>query len=110
MKKRHFYSHIVETSSISLSLGEMDLTPKERKELIHLAEITMHKTIMDLVLSHLSEEDKRQFLLHVANNHHERVWNLLKEKIDNIEEKIEKAAHDMKKQLHKDVEEAKRKG
>lgn len=110
MKKKHFYTHLVETSSISLALGDIDLTPEERKELITLVEVNMHKTIMDLVLSQLSEEDKKQFLLHVAHDHHERIWNLLKEKTDNIEEKIQKAAVDLQQQLHKDIVEAKGKG
>ena len=109
MKKRHFYSHIIETSSVSLALGDMDLTPAERKELINLVEINLHTTIVNLVLSQLSEEDKKQFLIHLHNDHHERIWNLLKEKVNNIEEKIEKAAQDLKKQFHKDIEEAKRK-
>lgn len=110
MKKKHFYTHLVETSSISLALGDIDLMPEERKELITLVEVNMHKTIMNLVLSELSEEDKKQFLLHVAHDYHERVWNLLKEKTDNIEEKIQKAAIDLQKQLHKDIEEVKGKG
>jgi len=109
MKKKHFYSHIVETSSISLSLGDMDLLQQERKDLLTLVEINMHKTIMDLVLSHLSAEDKKAFLLHVANDHHERIWNLLKEKTENIEEKIQKAANDLQKNLHKDIADAKKK-
>lgn len=109
MKTKHFYSHIVETSSISLSLGDMDLTPSERKELIELVNLNMHKSIMDLVLSHLSGEDKKQFLLHVSNDHHERIWDLLRKKIQNIEEKIEKVAVELKKEFHKDIEEAKKK-
>lgn len=107
MKKKHFYSHIVETSSISLSLGDMDLTPNERKELITLVEANMHKTIIDIVLSHLSQDDKKAFLLHLSLDHHESIWNLLKVKIVGIEEKIKKAAHDLKKQLHKDIEDSK---
>jgi hypothetical protein len=63
MQKKQFYSHIVETSSISLTLADMELTSDERKELIGLVELNLHKTILDLVLSELSEEDKKQFLL-----------------------------------------------
>jgi hypothetical protein len=51
MKKKYFYSHIIETSSISLALGEMDLTPQERKHLITLVEANIHQTIVDLILS-----------------------------------------------------------
>ncbi|MBP9719028.1 MAG: hypothetical protein KBD46_01030 [Candidatus Levybacteria bacterium] len=109
MSKKHFYSHIVETSSISLSLGDMELTPTERKELIELVEMNIHKTILDLVLSHLSEEDKKQFLLHLHEDHHESIWNILNKRIDNIEEKIQEVATELKKQFAKDIAEAKKK-
>ncbi len=109
MQKKHFYSDIVETSSLSLALGNLDLTLDERKELIGLVEINLHKIIMDLVLSELSEDDKKQFLLHIASDHHEKTWHLLKTKIDHIEEKIQKAAKDLEKQLHEDIKEAKKK-
>jgi hypothetical protein len=107
MKKKYFYSHIIETSSISLALGEMDLTPQERKHLITLVEANIHQTIVDLILSNLSEDDKKKFLDHMTHDHHEKTWNLLKAKIDSIEGKIQKASEDVKEQLHKDIKEAK---
>lgn len=109
MQKKQFYSHIVETSSISLTLADMELTSDERKELIGLVELNLHKTILDLVLSELSEEDKKQFLLHMHHDHHEKIWHLLKTKVDHIEEKIQNAAKVLEKQLHEDIKEAKKK-
>ena len=106
MKRKHFYTHIIDTSILSLELGEMDMTSEERLHLLSLVESSIHQTILDLVLSELSEEDKKQFLMHVASSDHDKIWKFLKEKTKNIEEKIKKAAEDLKKELHKDIKEA----
>lgn len=108
--KKYFYSHIVETSSISLSLGNMDLSQEERLDLLALADKNLHHTILDTVLSELSEEDKKLFLTHVASDDHDRVWELLNKKTKNIEEKIKQIAEEIKKELHWDIQEASAKG
>ena len=64
MKKKHFYTHIIDTSTLSLELGDMDLTPEERMHLVSLMDSNIHHTVLDLVLSELSESDKKIFLLH----------------------------------------------
>lgn len=110
MSKKHFYTHIIDTSSLSLELGEMDLSTEERMHLISLVESNIHQTILDLVLSELSEDDKKIFLMHVVSSNHDKVWKILKEKTKNIEEKIKKAADDLKKELHKDIKETKSSG
>ena len=107
--KKHFYSHLIETSEISLALGDMELSKEERLHLLSLVESNLHHLILDVVLSELSEEDKKVFLEHVATNSHDKVWELLNEKAENIEEKIKKAAQDLKKELYTDIQEAKEK-
>ena len=71
--KKHFYSHVVETSSISLALAEMEMNNTERKHLIDLVEANLHQSILDAVLSELSEKDKQEFhnriLLHHEGRH-----------------------------------------
>ena len=52
--KKHFYTHIIDTSTLSLELGEMDLTSEERIHLFSLIDANIHHTILDLVLSELS--------------------------------------------------------
>jgi|SRR3989344_1854784 len=106
MIKKHFYTHIIDTSTLSLELGEMDMASDERLHLLSLVESNIHQTILDLVLSELSEKDKRTFLMHVASSSHDKIWKFLKVKTKNIEEKIKKAADDLKKELHKDINEA----
>jgi hypothetical protein len=109
MRKKYFYSRIVDTSTLSLELGNMDLTPKERLHLISLIDSNIHHEILNLILSELSPTDKKTFLTHLASENHDKVWKLLRDKVDNIEEKIKKTAEDLKKELHKDIEELKAK-
>lgn len=107
---KHFYSHVVETSSISIAIGDMDLSQEERVHLLSLVEENLHHTILDTVLSELSETDKRIFLTHVVSNDHDKVWELLNKKIENIEEKIKKVVEELETELHKDIHEASIKG
>lgn len=103
--KKYFYTHIIDTSSLSLELGNMNLTPKERLHLISLIDSNIHHEILDLILSELNPEDKKTFLSHLASEDHDKIWKLLNSKVDNIEEKIKKTAEDIKKELHKDIKE-----
>jgi len=109
MRKKYFYTHIIDTSILSLELGEMDLTPSERIHLISLIDSNIHHAILDLILSELNPLDKKTFLAHLASENHNKIWKLLNEKVENIEEKIKKTAEDLKKELHKDIEGIKQK-
>lgn len=104
---KHFYSHLIDTESLVVELDKMGFSQKERVSLIALIDSNMHHAVLDLILSELSEEDKKVFLTHVANEQHDKVWELLNNKVDNIEEKIIKAAKDLKDELYKDIEETK---
>ena len=104
--KKHFYSHIIDTSILSLELGDMDLNQAQRLELIALIDSNLHQVVLDAVLSELSEEDKKTFLKYLHANDHEKIWQHLRSKVENIEEKIKKTAEDLKKELHKDIKEA----
>ena len=107
--KKHFYSHVVETASISLALADIEMSNTERRHLIELVEANLHQSILDAVLSELSEKDKQEFIELYAQGDDEKVWKLLNNRVDNIEDKIKKTAHELKKELHKDIEESKKK-
>lgn len=105
--KKYFYSHLVDTSSISLALGDVELTQEERVHLISLVESSLHHAVLDTILSELSEADKEEFVKQLADGDDERIWKFLNKRIDNIEEKIKVTAEDLKKELHKDIKETK---
>ena len=61
-KTKHFYSHLVETTDITIELAEMDLSPNERIHLISLVDANIHSVVVSKVLQNLEEEDKKIFL------------------------------------------------
>lgn len=105
---KHFYSHLVTTDSLMLALESLELAEDEREHLKKLIESTLHQAIVDAILSELSEEDKLAFLTHLAHEDEGKTWELLQDKIDSIEDKIKKAADDMAREIHQDIEETKR--
>lgn len=102
-----FYSHLIEVDSIILELDQMDLSDKERLHLANLIDSSMHHSILDAILSELSQSDKRVFMQHLNEGNHDKIWKFLNGKVDGVEEKIKKAADDLKIELHKDLKEAK---
>lgn len=103
-----FYTHLVDIESVIANLDELDLKPEQKIHLTALIDSAFHSTILDLVLSQLQEEDKKAFVGHLTRNEHENIWKLLNDRIDNIEEKIKKVAEDLKKELHQDLDHAKK--
>jgi len=108
MKKKHFYSHLVEFNSLHIELSKLDLSDEQEEHLKELIDSSTHHAILDAILSELSEEDKVIFLEYLAADQHMKVWEHLLNNVDNIEEKIKKVAEDLKKELHKDIEEVKK--
>lgn len=105
----HFYSHIIEIESVLVSLDELELSAEQKKQLAALVDSTIHQTILDVILSKLSEEDKRVFLNQLQQNPKDKkLMEFLGDKIANIEAEIKKAAKDLKNQLHEDLKEAKK--
>ncbi len=107
MKKNHFYSHIIEFQTIHIDLDNLNLEHDEKHELLDLAESAIHHAVLDTVLSELTEEDKRNFLKHMHEEDHSKVWKFLSEKIDDAEDKIVKTIRTLKKELHDDIKESK---
>ncbi|MSU25678.1 MAG: hypothetical protein EXS44_00235 [Candidatus Levybacteria bacterium] len=104
---KHFYSHIVDMEYLIDALEDFGLNKDELNSLTKLANDNLHHTILDLILSELSENDKKTFLLHFSNDNHEDIWNLLFIKVEKIEEKIRKAADEVRRELHEDIKKLK---
>lgn len=105
----YFYSHLIEIETVTAKLDELDLTDEQRARLATLVDATLHHTILDLILSKLSSVDKKAFTARLQEDYKDRkLLEFLKSKIDNIEEEIQKAAEKVKRELHEDMEEAKK--
>lgn len=105
---QRFYSHLIEVESLIIELDKMDLTEEQKISLANLIDSSLHNTILDAILSEITEDDKRVFLGHLNKDEHDKIWEFLLERIDNIEDKIKKVAEDLKDQLHKDIRRAKK--
>ncbi|MFW5703598.1 MAG: hypothetical protein ACOCXQ_02080 [Patescibacteria group bacterium] len=105
--KDTFYNHIVTTHTVHHALHNVSLEPHEKHELVTLVETHVHYVVLDTVLSELEESDKKQFLSHVHQKKHDKVWELLNARIDQIEDKILTAVQSLIEELHRDIEEAK---
>lgn len=104
---QYFYSHLIETQSLIVALNELELSEEEKVHLVGIIDSSLHHAILDAVLSELSEKDKKTFLEHMTEEDNEKIWKFLNSKIEHIEEKIKKAAEDLKQELHKDIKETK---
>ena len=104
-----FYSHLIEIEPIIIELDQLGLSSEQKLHLAHLIDSSLHHIILGVILSELSNHDKKTFLNHLRENHHSEIWQFLNDKVDNIEELIKKAVDDLKLQLHQDLKEASRK-
>lgn len=100
---KYFYSHIIETESLTIAINDLAVSDSEKAHLIALVDSSLHHTVLDAILSELSEIDKKTFLRHMVEDDHDKIWKHLNEKVDGIEEKIKKAAHNLREQLHEDI-------
>lgn len=99
----HFFSHLVEIQSIELAIDDLSMEASEKEEIKKLIHENIYHTVLDAVLSELSEDDKKIFLTHLVSEDNEKIWEFVNSKVENIEEKIKKAAEDIKNELHKDI-------
>ena len=91
-----------------VELDKLNLSEEEKIHLTQLIDSSLHHTILEAILSQLPEEDKKVFLKHLHEGSHNQIWKFLNEKVDNIEDKIKKAAKNLIDELHKDIKEAKK--
>lgn len=107
----YFYSHLVEIESVTLALDELNLSDSQKKHLASLIDSTIHHTILDIIFSKLSEEDKEMLMNKIKNDPEDKeIMKILNEKIKDIEIEIKEAVSKLKKELHEDMEGVKKHG
>lgn len=103
-----FYTKIVRKDILIEELETLTLNSEEKMHLSALIDSSLHHAILDEVLSNLSDDDKKLFLKMLSEEKdHEKVLEFLKEKIEDIEAKIQKVSDQLIKAMHEDVKEAK---
>lgn len=104
--KTFFYSHLIEIESLIVEFDNLELSKEQKTHLADLIDSSLHHTVLDAVLSQLSPEDKRVFLIHLKEDDRDKIWKFLNEKIDKVEDKIKEAADDLKSEIKNDLKEA----
>ncbi len=107
MRKKQFYDSIEEIDTLHIELEGLEVDEREREHLSELIDANLHTTILDLILSELTEEDKKKFLDHLIEDDHDKIWKHLDKHIEGVQDKIEKAAKDLSVQLKKDIDDTK---
>ncbi len=106
----YFYSHLIEIETIIVHLDEMELDDHHKEHLAALIDSSVHHTVLDVILSKLSEEDRQLFLEKLYKNPEDKeLMNFLKTRFRTIEEDIQSAVKELKEELHEDIKEAKNK-
>jgi len=105
----YFYSHIIEIESIIVKLGEMDFSGEQKLHLACIVDSTIHQSVLDIILSKLSDKDKIIFLQQLKKDPQDKkIMEFLSDKVGGIEDEIIEVVEKLKTDLHQDIEEAKR--
>ena len=70
---KYFFSHLIEIESIIIELDKLDLSKEQKIHLTSLIDSSLHHTVLDAVLSELSDQDKRVFLNHLQEDNHNKI-------------------------------------
>lgn len=105
---RYFYSYLIEVESLVGALDELNLKDHHKHNLTSLIDSSLHHTVLDAILSQLSESDKKFFLKRLSEEPESlELMDFLNSRIGKIEDKIRQTADDLKQALHKDIKDAK---
>lgn len=105
--KKNFFDHLVEVDTLHVHIDEMEMEEHEKEDIKRIVSDSLYHTILDAILSELSEEDKKLFLSHVVDEDHDKIWDLLNNKVEKVEDKIKSAADAVKKELHEEIKSSK---
>jgi hypothetical protein len=106
--KGTFYAHLVNIEEVLVELDTLDLSHHEKHHLGQLMDSNVHHSVLDVILQELQDEDKEILLRLINSDKHDKIWEHLNAKVDAVEEKIQKAAQEITRQMHMDIKEAKR--
>lgn len=103
---KYFYEHIFDIDGLHSDLSVLELTDAERNHIVLMVQSTMHHVVMDVLLEELHDDHKHAFLARVAEEDHEKVWEILREHLDDPEGLIRGAIDALKVELMEDITEA----
>ncbi|MDP4010862.1 MAG: hypothetical protein Q8P72_01385 [Candidatus Roizmanbacteria bacterium] len=104
---KQFYTHLIDIEELKVDLEKIEIAPHEHQELLTIAHKTIHHIVIDIVLTELDEKEKKIFLSNLSKDDHTLIWSHLKERVENIDEKIKVASRTIIEELRRDLDEVK---
>lgn len=107
--KKTFYSHLIEIEIVEKELDNLELSEKEKNELLHHVHSSVHYTVLDVVLSDLPEEHKKTFIKNTREKDDETIWEHVLSNTTGIEEKIKNKTKELLHEFADEVKKVKKK-
>ncbi len=103
--KDKFYSHILHIEPVYEKFLEIEVDHAEKEELLYLLHSHIHFTVIDVILSELSSDKKKEFLyLIVIQEDHVGAWDFVLTNISDGEERLRSVACGIVEDFVKDLE------
>jgi len=102
---KFFYRKLVQIDDLKNVLESEELAIEEKQELVLMVKDTLHHRVVETVLTHLPEKHHSEFLDTFAKKpQDEGILGFLKEKVEDIEDKITEAIEKVKAEILADLE------
>lgn len=86
-----FFDHLIVLERVEIHINKNVTSKEEKEELWNLIDGIVQTRVMDIILTRLPKEHHDEFLEKFSNfPHDERLFDYLKEKVEDIEEEIKK--------------------
>ena len=104
-----FYDHLVRIEEIFIEFEKYDVQEEEKAEFTSLIDETVHERLLNLILLSLPGDFQEEFLtLFHQNPGNQEIIDYLKKQTIDIEEKIEKEAAKIKKEILADIKKSRK--
>ena len=96
---------MLDTESINSRLKDADFDDNKIDEISSLLHSTIHYTVIDIILSELNDDKKKEFLhLLIIKEDHDGAWSFVQTYIESGEEKIKGKINEIIAEFLEDIE------
>ena len=104
MRKKVFFSHLLDSDKYILLLEKLLEIEQEKLEILDMIDSTLHHRVMNLILQELNEEHHEFFIKEYSQNPgNVEILIFLKKQIPDIESKIRKESKSFHAELKNDI-------
>lgn len=102
--KRHFYTHLLDITTIHAHFDRLHIVGNERRELLEIAHMTIHHAVVGGILDVLKDPQKKNMIVLIEQNApHEHIWTLLRAHVPDPEHTVQQLIGSVIDHLCEDV-------